>query len=43
MINESEQDCLLENWTRDISMSEKNLEEHAMVPYPYFFATFLVI
>ena len=35
MINESEQDCLLENWTRDISMSEKNLDEQMFPQDPY--------
>ena len=35
MINETEEDCLLENWTRDISMSEKNLDEQMFPQDPY--------
>ena len=35
MINETEEDCLLENWTRDISISEKKLEEQLFPQDPY--------
>ena len=35
MINKTEEDCLLENWTRDISMSEKNLDEQMFPQDPY--------
>ena len=35
MINETEEDFLLENWTRDISMSDKNLEEQLFLQDPY--------
>ena len=35
MINETEENCLLENWTRDISMSDKNLEEQLFLQDPY--------
>ena len=35
MINETKEDCLLENWTRDISISEKNLDEQMFPQDPY--------
>ena len=35
MIKETKEDFLLENWTRDISMSAKNLEEQLFLQDPY--------
>ena len=35
MINNTEQVCLLENWTRNVSMNEVNLEQQSMVQDPF--------
>ena len=35
MIKETKEDFLLENWTRDISISAKNLEEQLFLQDPY--------
>jgi hypothetical protein len=35
MINETEEVCLLENWTQDFSLNDRNLEEHLLLQDPY--------
>ena len=35
MINNSEEVCLLENWTVDISMNDKNSEQQLLLQDPY--------
>ena len=35
MINNSEEVCLLGNWTHDISVNDKNLEQQLLLQDPY--------
>ena len=35
MINNTEQVCLLENWTRNVSMNEVNLEQQSLLQDPF--------
>ena len=35
MTNNTEEVCLLENWTRNISMNEVNLEQQSMLQDPF--------
>ena len=35
MINNTEEVCLLGNWTHDISMNDKNLEQQLLIQDPY--------
>ena len=35
MINNTKEVCLLENWTRDNSMNDKNLAQHLLLQDPF--------
>ena len=35
MINNKEEVCLIENWTLDISMNDKNLEQQLLLQDPF--------